>query len=102
MRLLRLARISKLFRLTRLFRFAWLKRANTVSRVVQENVIKNLVVIIALYVMAHPTQEFFQAVPVAVLPDILLAVSVLAVAAMFGFFRYRMVNSNHTIRLIDF
>lgn len=88
-RLLRLLRISKLFRLAKVLQYIQAQLGLpqvSVARVVQENVVKNIVVIIALYYSVHSVQTFFQEINPDALPDVILAASVLAVAAMFGFF----------------
>ncbi|MBI4408032.1 MAG: ion transporter [Candidatus Kerfeldbacteria bacterium] len=91
-RLLRLLRITKLFRLAKVMQYVRSK----FSRVAQENVVKNITVIITLYFCGHYVEQFFNGIDVAVLPDVILAASVLAVAAMFGFFSVSYADLNVT------
>lgn len=93
-RLLRLLRVSKLFRLAKVMQY--IQAQLGLSAVVQENVLKNIVVIVALYFSGHYVQSFFQTIDPATLPDVILAASVLAVAAMFGFFSVSYVDLNVT------
>lgn len=96
-RLLRLLRITKLFRLAKIMQYIQIQLGLptiSVGRVIQENVVKNIVVIVAIYYSAHYVEEFFKDIDLAVLPDLLLATSVLAVAAMFGFFSLSYADLN--------
>ncbi len=93
-RLLRLLRVSKLFRLAKVMQY--IQAQLGLPTVVQENVVKNITVIVALYFSGHYVQTFFQAIDPATLPDVILAASVLAVAAMFGFFSVSYADLNVT------
>lgn len=93
-RLLRLLRVSKLFRLAKVMQYVQAQLG--LPMVVQENVVKNIIVIVALYFSEHYVQTFFAEIDPATLPDVILAASVLAVAAMFGFFSVSYADLNVT------
>ncbi|HBY73968.1 MAG TPA: hypothetical protein DEG44_04750 [Candidatus Kerfeldbacteria bacterium] len=97
-RLLRLLRIAKLFRLAKVMQYVQAQLG--LPTIVQENVVKNIVVIVALYASEHYVQTFFSAIDPATLPDVILAASVLAVAAMFGFFSVSYADLNSS-RVFD-
>ncbi len=88
-RLVRLFRIARLFRAAKIMRHFWYiaqLKMGTVARVVQENVLKNMVVIILLIFLVEPTRNFLVMVNPNYYSDIILATSIFGVAAMFGFF----------------
>ena len=85
LRLIRLLQLSRIFRSTRLTRL-FQDDAYTMSRIMQENIVKNMLVIVGLLYAFKPIQYLVENLSAEALSDTLLATSILAVAAMFGFF----------------
>lgn len=85
-RLARFVRSARLLSLGKLFRHFWLANVLSTTHVVQENIIKNIVLIIILFGSAHSLKAYLASVDVEVLGDVLFASSIVAVGAMFGFF----------------
>ena len=86
LRFSRFARAIKLVRMAKILRHFWQTSAFTTSRVVQENVIKNILVMVGIILVSSPLHSFVQGVDPALLSDVMFATSILALAAMFGFF----------------
>lgn len=97
LRLLRLLRMTRLLRVSKLFRY-FQKNNETnplnISRIVQENILKNLVVVVGLFMIYEEVKKFIYAVPKDVIGDVMFANSILALAAMFGFFAYSYKDVN--------
>lgn len=85
-RLARFLRGARLLSIGKLFRYFWRANVLSTTHVVQENVIKNIVLIIILFGSAHSLKAYLASVDVEVLGDVLFASSIVAVGAMFGFF----------------
>jgi voltage-gated potassium channel len=85
-RLLRLLRTVRLMRVAKILRPFWKSDGINVSRIVQENIVKNLVLVVLLMTSHHSVIELLHSVPAENFGDILFAVSIIALAAMFGFF----------------
>lgn len=85
-RLARFMRGARLLSIGKLFRYFWHANVLSTTHVVQENVIKNIVLIIILFGSAHSLKAYLASVDVEVLGDVLFASSIVAVGAMFGFF----------------
>lgn len=98
---LRSAMILRVLRTLRLLRLAKIMKYSsglTITHILQENIIKNLIVVIALVSTVHPIREFVGQVDSSFFADIMLAASILAVAAMFGAFglNYESINPHKT------
>jgi len=98
LRVLRLLRASKLFRVAKVMRPIWdvsHEKIVSITRIVQENVVKNIIVIVLLVVMYRPIEEFISGVNPEFFGDIIFATSIFVLAAMFGFFSlsYRDFNN---------
>lgn len=93
-------RTTRIVRLARLLRLARLGKGKEVStnQVMQENLLKNIIVIITVVFLADSVNLFFRTVPIEVIPDIMFASSILALAAMFGTFAfsYESVRTGNT------
>lgn len=85
-RFMRLMRSTRLLRIGKLLRYFWETAVVTTSRVAQENIIKNIVLVVLLFGMSNAVENYFRSVDVDVLGDVLLASSVIGVGAMFAFF----------------
>ena len=90
-------RLLRLIRMTRLMRY-WQDKTSTntltVSRIVQENILKNVIVVIGLLAVYEPVKVFIDSIAVEALGDVMFANSILALAAMFGFFAYSYADVN--------
>lgn len=88
-RILRLLRMSRLLRAAKILRPLWDISGETgmsVARIVQENVFKNIAVLVALFFLAEPMQTFLTQTDPGLFGDITFASSIFVLAAMFGFF----------------
>ncbi|MBT3539051.1 ion transporter [Candidatus Parcubacteria bacterium] len=89
LRVLRLLRASKLFRVAKIMRPIWdvsKEKMVSIVRIVQENVVKNIIVIVVLIFVYKPIQEFVGSINPEFFGDITFATSIFVLAAMFGFF----------------
>lgn len=93
LRLVRLLQLSRIFRATRITRL-FQDDAYTLTRIMQENIVKNTAVLMGLLYAREPIQRFIEQAPTDSLPDALLAISILGVAAMFGFFSISYADTN--------
>ena len=85
-RLARFARALRILRAAKVLRLFFQTSTINTSRIVQENVIKNIVVIIGIILIHEPIDTFLGSATVDVLGDVMFAASIIALAAMFGFF----------------
>ncbi|MDP2630865.1 MAG: ion transporter [Candidatus Uhrbacteria bacterium] len=85
-RLVRFARALRILRMAKVMRLFFQTSTLTTSRIIQENVVKNISVIIGIILVHEPIDAFLRSTNVDVLGDIMFAASILALAAMFGFF----------------
>lgn len=94
---LRSIKILRLLRMARLLRFAKIMKYSgklSMTHILQENVVKNIIVIILIVYFYTPIQEFISKIDSGVYGDIMLATSILAVAAMFGAFSFSYESIN--------
>jgi voltage-gated potassium channel len=85
-RLARFARALRILRAAKVLRLFFQTSTINTSRIVQENVIKNIVVIIGIIMIYGPIDAFLRGANPDALGDIMFAASILVLAAMFGFF----------------
>ncbi|MEK7583216.1 MAG: ion transporter [Patescibacteria group bacterium] len=85
-RFARFARATKLFRMLKVLRQFWQTSSINTSRLIQENVVKNIVLVVGIILIDHPLSKFLHQVDSGALGDVMFATSILALAAMFGFF----------------
>lgn len=85
-RLARFARALRILRAAKVLRLFFQTSTINTSRIVQENVIKNIVVIIGVILIHEPITVFLRGANPDSLGDIMFAASILVLAAMFGFF----------------
>lgn len=89
LRVLRLLRASRLLRVAKILRpllDTSQEKKLSVARVVQENVFKNVFVVVLLVYINQPMRDFILSVDSGLYPDITFAASIVVLAAMFGFF----------------
>lgn len=84
--LFRIARILRLLRSAKLLRQFWQTNTIATSRLIQENVAKNIIAIVGLVLTYPYLTEFLESVDSGILTDIMFASSIVVLAAMFGFF----------------
>lgn len=88
-RILRLLRMSRLLRAAKILRPLWDisgESGVSVARIVQENVFKNVAVLVGLFFLAEPIESFLLETDPGLFGDITFASSIFVLAAMFGFF----------------
>lgn len=88
---MRFSRFLRLLRLTRLLRLAKLLRYSEkmhLGIILQENIIKNLIILITLVFIYHPVKIFIESAPPDYYSDILFTASILSLAGMFGIFAH--------------
>ncbi|MEK7122331.1 MAG: ion transporter [Patescibacteria group bacterium] len=85
-RLASFARALRILRAAKILRLFFQTSTINTSRIVQENVIKNIAVIIGIILVHEPINSFLRSTNPDALGDIMFAASILVLAAMFGFF----------------
>lgn len=85
-RFARFARALRIIRMAKIMRLLWQTSTPNTSRIVQENVLKNILIIIGILTIHGPLVIFLESVNKDALGDVMFATSILALAAMFGFF----------------
>jgi len=97
LRLMRILRLARLLRLAKIFRHFWdnaFRNACSLGRIVQENIIKNLLIIIFLIFIHESIVDLIKNISPESYSDLILASSIFAVAAMFGFFSFSYADVN--------
>ncbi len=87
-------RTFRFIRMIRMLRLLRLHKLMMVNNIVKENLIKNILVVFVIIFIADPLHSFILSIPKTVFGDLLLASSILVLAAMFGAFSYSYKDIN--------